>query len=176
MNLAPVETASPRPLCPLSRPSDNNFRALTLKNYATFNPDNSKANLVKQNRSKQDQSCKIFVKDEFSISLTNIKKIEISIYFIALYWSGREDSNFRPTVPKTVALPGCATPRLMRFIYNVEFLKESEKSVTRPDNFRSRNCWVPNDRADVDSENISHASVDFKDILNVISTKYRSFI
>src|SRR5690606_19872468 len=26
-------------------------------------------------------------------------------------WSGREDSNFRPTVPKTVALPDCATPR-----------------------------------------------------------------
>jgi hypothetical protein len=28
------------------------------------------------------------------------------------YWSGRRDSNSRPTVPKTVALPGCATPRL----------------------------------------------------------------
>ena len=27
-------------------------------------------------------------------------------------WSGRQDSNLRPTVPKTVALPGCATPRL----------------------------------------------------------------
>ena len=26
-------------------------------------------------------------------------------------WSGRRDSNSRPTVPKTVALPGCATPR-----------------------------------------------------------------
>lgn len=26
-------------------------------------------------------------------------------------WSGRQDSNLRPTVPKTVALPGCATPR-----------------------------------------------------------------
>ena len=29
-------------------------------------------------------------------------------------WSGRQDSNLRPTVPKTVALPGCATPRLKR--------------------------------------------------------------
>ena len=29
-----------------------------------------------------------------------------------LKWSGREDSNFRPPVPKTGALPGCATPRL----------------------------------------------------------------
>lgn len=31
-----------------------------------------------------------------------------------LKWSGRQDSNLRPTVPKTVALPGCATPRLSR--------------------------------------------------------------
>ena len=31
-------------------------------------------------------------------------------------WSGRRDSNSRPTVPKTVALPGCATPRSLRFI------------------------------------------------------------
>ena len=27
-------------------------------------------------------------------------------------WSGRRDSNSRPPVPKTGALPGCATPRL----------------------------------------------------------------
>lgn len=27
-------------------------------------------------------------------------------------WSGRRDSNSRPSVPKTDALPGCATPRL----------------------------------------------------------------
>ena len=27
-------------------------------------------------------------------------------------WSGRQDSNLRPPVPKTGALPGCATPRL----------------------------------------------------------------
>ncbi len=26
-------------------------------------------------------------------------------------WSGRQDSNLRPSVPKTDALPGCATPR-----------------------------------------------------------------
>ena len=26
-------------------------------------------------------------------------------------WSGREDLNLRPPVPKTGALPGCATPR-----------------------------------------------------------------
>ena len=27
-------------------------------------------------------------------------------------WSGWQDSNLRPTAPKAVALPGCATPRL----------------------------------------------------------------
>ena len=31
-------------------------------------------------------------------------------------WSGRRDSNSRPTVPKTVALPGCATPRSLSSI------------------------------------------------------------
>ena len=28
-----------------------------------------------------------------------------------LFWSGREDSNFRPPAPHAGALPGCATPR-----------------------------------------------------------------
>ena len=28
------------------------------------------------------------------------------------YWSGREDSNFRPLAPHASTLPGCATPRL----------------------------------------------------------------
>ena len=32
-------------------------------------------------------------------------------------WSGRQDSNLRPPVPKTGALPGCATPRLA-FVLN----------------------------------------------------------
>lgn len=30
---------------------------------------------------------------------------------LAQKWSGREDSNLRPPVPKTGALPDCATPR-----------------------------------------------------------------
>ncbi len=34
-------------------------------------------------------------------------------------WSGREDSNFRPLVPKTSALPGCATPRL-NLLFNID--------------------------------------------------------
>ena len=28
-----------------------------------------------------------------------------------IFWSGREDSNFRPPTPEAGALPGCATPR-----------------------------------------------------------------
>ena len=34
-------------------------------------------------------------------------------------WSGRQDSNLRPTVPKTVALPNCATPRSHTLIWNI---------------------------------------------------------
>jgi hypothetical protein len=29
-----------------------------------------------------------------------------------IMWSGRQDSNLRPSVPKTDALPDCATPRI----------------------------------------------------------------
>jgi hypothetical protein len=31
-------------------------------------------------------------------------------------WSGRRDSNSRPSAPKADALPGCATPRRVQFI------------------------------------------------------------
>ena len=34
--------------------------------------------------------------------------------YLKLRWSGRQDSNLRPPVPKTGALPGCATPRSVR--------------------------------------------------------------
>ncbi len=33
------------------------------------------------------------------------------------WWSGREDSNFRPPAPHAGALPGCATPRPNRELY-----------------------------------------------------------
>ena len=46
--------------------------------------------------------------DRFSRIST--KKFEL-VHF--LEWSGRQDSNLRPPVPKTGALPGCATPRLV---------------------------------------------------------------
>ena len=42
-------------------------------------------------------------------------KVENNLFF--LLWSGRQDSNLRPPVPKTGALPGCATPRLA-FVLN----------------------------------------------------------
>ena len=32
----------------------------------------------------------------------------------AKYWSGRQDSNLRPSAPKADALPDCATPRRLR--------------------------------------------------------------
>ena len=46
----------------------------------------------------------------------------------SIYWSGRQDSNLRPTVPKTVALPGCATPRLNFLLrYQIPSIKASSK-------------------------------------------------
>ena len=33
------------------------------------------------------------------------------------FLSGRQDSNLRPPVPKTGALPGCATPRSSNFLH-----------------------------------------------------------
>ena len=36
----------------------------------------------------------------------------LKITYCFCQWSGRQDSNLRPPVPKTGALPGCATPRL----------------------------------------------------------------
>ena len=47
-------------------------------------------------------------------------------------WSGRQDSNLRPTVPKTVALPGCATPRLEDLLlYQIPSIKVSYKKKFR---------------------------------------------
>ena len=44
----------------------------------------------------------------------------------AYKWSGRQDLNLRPSVPKTDALPGCATPR--HFAYNTMKLEIKEKN------------------------------------------------
>ena len=45
---------------------------------------------------------------------------------IQFNWSGRQDSNLRPTVPKTVALPGCATPRLACLLTSSQKIEKSK--------------------------------------------------
>lgn len=39
------------------------------------------------------------------------------------HWSGREDLNLRPTAPKAVALPGCATSRRLYYLQKVSVLQ-----------------------------------------------------
>ena len=67
-------------------------------------------------------------------------------------WSGRQDSNLRPTVPKTVALPGCATPRLACLLTSsqkIEKRKDRFKRAIWPETVRNRRnvdrrrvqCW-----------------------------------
>ena len=41
--------------------------------------------------------------------------VKIAFIINKLCWSGREDSNLRPSAPKADALPGCATPRRSNF-------------------------------------------------------------
>lgn len=53
-------------------------------------------------------------------------------------WSGREDSNLRPTVPKTVALPGCATPRTWCYLAG-----EPSREKRKPSHRRERCRPVP---------------------------------
>ena len=58
----------------------------------------------------------------FLSGMSNLQNFDLSFLAIFLVsklvgqqptsWSGRQDSNLRPPVPKTGALPGCATPRL----------------------------------------------------------------
>src|ERR1019366_6272089 len=49
----------------------------------------------------------LVVKSRCVVGIVNIVIIQIF-----LNWSGRRDSNSRPSAPKADALPGCATPRL----------------------------------------------------------------
>ncbi len=39
-----------------------------------------------------------------------------NLYSLFLDWSGRWDSNSRPSAPKADALPGCATPRTIHIL------------------------------------------------------------
>src|SRR5262245_33993794 len=45
-----------------------------------------------------------------------LQKLEI---YQMLSWSGQLDSNQRPAVPKTAALPGCAIPRYPRMVMSI---------------------------------------------------------
>ena len=74
--------------------------------------------------SKNHQSTKFFLRCYLSIFVENGQPTKFKAFLYALFlvsisvdqqrtiWSGRQDSNLRPPVPKTGALPGCATPRL----------------------------------------------------------------
>jgi hypothetical protein len=48
------------------------------------------------------------------ISLTLAPRTNCNLLIFNGFWSGQLDSNQRPAVPKTAALPGCAIPRLFR--------------------------------------------------------------
>ena len=52
------------------------------------------------------------------------------------YWSGRRDSNSRPPVPKTGALPDCATPRSVGAVYN------QERRLKSPKIAHIKNSWA----------------------------------
>ena len=61
----------------------------------------------------------------------------------SLSWSGRQDSNLRPPVPQTGALPGCATPRTQLPAETGEgrehtSQRETRKRFTRPSRAVSR--------------------------------------
>src|SRR5688572_12227646 len=45
--------------------------------------------------------------------------------FKMLGWSGQQDSNLRPEVPKTSALPGCAIPRIIPILAEIHGLSGS---------------------------------------------------
>ena len=45
------------------------------------------------------------------------KQLKTTIIIRYLCWSGRRDSNSRPSGPKPDALPDCATPRETFFIF-----------------------------------------------------------
>src|SRR5271163_266744 len=55
----------------------------------------------------------------------------ISLIIKGLEWSGRRDSNPRPSAPKADALPGCATPRSFDCIAANGLLKRAPKALSQ---------------------------------------------
>ena len=61
-------------------------------------------------------------------------------------WSGQLDSNQRPAVPKTAALPGCAIPRLSGCRYTLErrytLQAAASKAISGPTQRRLNRGWA----------------------------------
>jgi hypothetical protein len=64
-----------------------------------------------------DSACALKGRCSIQMSYGRLKNTRCAYYTIATdkSWSGWRDSNSRPTAPKAVALPGCATPRRLPF-------------------------------------------------------------
>ncbi len=59
------------------------------------------------------------------------KAVFVVNYSFLNNWSGREDSNLRPSGPKPDALPGCATPRSgVRFILPLLLLQVKKTEIS----------------------------------------------
>src|SRR6516162_2302513 len=71
----------------------------------------------------------------------------VQVWFQMAAWSGQQDLNLRPGVPKTPALPGCAMPRTRtaRCRYTVRFCPASRPSQTiasAPGAHENRRCEI----------------------------------
>jgi hypothetical protein len=63
-------------------------------------------------------------------------------------WSGWRDLNPRPTAPKAVALPGCATPRHIKILHHTSGFIAAEGRYSTPspgERFRRRRRSAPGD-------------------------------
>ncbi len=81
-------------------------------------------------------------------------------------WSEREDSNLRPSVPKTDALPGCATLRSMK-IKGCTRINEKRQEIIMFIYKKTDTLSVVNDTiSNCDSKSLSFSSPNFKNVLN----------
>jgi hypothetical protein len=68
-----------------------------------------------------------------------IKALQAELFFYK--WSGRRDSNPRPSAPKADALPDCATPRLLKLYRSSALeLSAAREHIEQPDDGNYRNC------------------------------------
>ncbi len=71
----------------------------------------------------------------FSLGLRECAKLPIQ-------WSGRRDSNPRPSAPKADALPDCATPRLLLIVSHA-FPAPALRALRKPSSLRARATAPP---------------------------------